>query len=145
MREFVHPDHFEMRPVRELPVTDLGGRLVGTRVRLRNGTEHWAVLGNVILNSPRQTEQFLTVGIEKDGQRFELARYFDSDYDSRGPEQLAQFLGLPIDEVFPISYDLSAIAVGHPQVLVGRIPQAPREKLTSEELLSLSMEAEPDQ
>ena len=47
-----------VRPVTELPVGTLGNRVVGTQIRLNNGTERWAILANVWLRSARQRVTF---------------------------------------------------------------------------------------
>jgi hypothetical protein len=124
-------------PVRDLPVKSLLFRLVGTQVRLANGAHVWADIGNVDLNDLRGTEQFLTLTVYKENKRFTLARYFDFDFDTRGPEALASFLGLPPNEVFPISYDITRHVVGDSAVLSGVITKEPRERLTEEEIIAL--------
>ncbi len=138
--EYVDPESNLVRPVTQLPVSSLNGRLVGTRVRLRNGREKWAVLCNVRLNSRRATEQFLAIKIEHRGRWFELARYFDSDYVRRSPDRLAAFLGLAVAEVFPIAYDISSVATGDPSVIRGVIPAEPEERLSLEELVQLALD-----
>jgi hypothetical protein len=71
---------------------------------------------------------------------FHLARYFDVDFNQSGPQALADFLGLQLDEVFPIFYDISALSLGDRASLVGTIEKEHREKLTREELIALSLE-----
>jgi hypothetical protein len=138
--EYLDPQANLVRPVIDLPVSSLNGRLVGTRVRLQNGAEKWALLCNVALNSRRATTQFCTVKIEHRGEWFELARYFDSDYARRSPDRLAAFLGLRVTEVFPIAYDISNVARGDPAVVKGVIQAEPEERLSPEELVQLALE-----
>ena len=59
----------------------------------------------------------VTLRIHRDGAWFDLARYFDPDPVERGPEALAHFLGLPVDEVFPISFDVREYVEGQPPAL----------------------------
>ena len=136
--EGVSPDT-AVRPVPNHPVRDLKGRLLGTQVRLRNGTYHWAILSNISLDSLRETRHFLCVSIEKNGRWFHLARYHDVDYEERGPAGLAGFLGLSISEILPIEYDISALAVGDPSVLKGTIPREPEERLSLDELVRMCL------
>ena len=68
-----------------------------------------------------------------------LSRYFDVDYSENGPEALARFLGLDVDEVFPISYDITRYADGNRASLVGSILKEPREKLTRAQLIALAV------
>jgi hypothetical protein len=133
-----------VRPVKRTPVDNLEGRLVGIQVKLANGAEVWALIGNVATSNPRLTQHFVTLSVFRDGQCLTLARYHDVGADKRGPQALAAFLGLTIDEVFPISYDVSRFSKGDPAALAGRIEKEPREKLTRAQLIKLSVSrAEP--
>ena len=123
-------------PVRELPVTSLDGRVVGVTLSLGDRTV-MGLLGNLDLGSPRATREFATLSVWRDGAWFHLARYFDFDHDQRGPAQLAEFLGLSVADVFPIQYDLSGVAVGHPDVIRGRIEVQPVVRLTPDERMAL--------
>jgi len=139
--EYVNDDEkgeMAVRPVRT-PVSSLSGRLVGTVIRLANEAEVWALIGNVDASKPRPTQHFLTLSVFRDEQCFTLARYHDVDAHKRGPQALADFLGLPIDQVFPISYDLSRFSKGDLAALTGRIEKEPRERLTRDELIKLSV------
>jgi hypothetical protein len=126
-------------PVKKVPVKSLTGKEVGTQVSLANGNVVWALIGNVDVGNPRLTEHFLTLSVEKDGLWFTLARYHDFDYAQRGPAALAQFLGLPVDGVFPIAYDITQFVSGDPAGLSGTILREPREKLTRAEIIAMAV------
>jgi hypothetical protein len=127
-------------PVRRLPVRHLEGRIVAARLRLACGTAVPGTLGNVSVDSPRGTEHFLTVTVFcSDGQSFHLARYHDADRHLHGPAALAEFLGVTVAEGFPITYDISAVARGNPEVLKGSIEAEPRERLSDDDLLDLAL------
>jgi hypothetical protein len=128
-----------VKPVKRWPVESLLGKLVGTRVRLANGSEVWAILGNLSPRNPRSTQHFLTASIERDGKWFALARYHDFDAAARGPEALASFLGLAVADVFPISYDVRRYAKGDPAALAGTIEREPRERLNRAEIIALAV------
>ncbi len=128
------------RAIQELPVQSLSGMLVGTQVCLANGTRRWALLGNIHVDDPRLNELFLAASIDQGGKWFHLARYFDTGYSTtRGPVGLSQFLGLQIDEIFPISFDLRPYSKGDPTVLVGSILKEPRERLPRNEITALAV------
>jgi ribosomal protein L40E len=114
-------DETWVRPAKELPVDDLGLAVIGVKVRLNNGIECWARLAGVDLENAQWTMEDVGLSVEKDGEWFHLARLFDSSYDEFGPAQLAEFLGLRLEEVFPITYDISHAAQGKRDVLVGTI------------------------
>ena len=126
-------------PIKKLPVARLTGRLVGTVVRLANGQQRWALIGNVDPNNARLTQHFLTLSIEDNGKWFVLARYHDINYFNHGPEALARFLDLQIDEVFPISYDIARFCKGNPEALKGFILKEPKEKLTRAQIIALAV------
>ena len=60
-------------PIDTLPVTDLTGRLVGTRVKLANGDRLWAMLFNLDLKDARKTDQLVQLRIERTKGRVVLA------------------------------------------------------------------------
>lgn len=122
-----------------LPVATLVGKLVGTEVMLANGESAWALVGNVDPTNVRMTEHFLTLSIERDGRWFTLARYHDIDYAEKGPDALARFLGLPVDAVFPIRYDIRRFVKGEIDALNGTISKEPRERLSRAEIIALAV------
>jgi hypothetical protein len=128
-----------VRPIKKLPVKSLTGRVVGTKVRLGNGVEVWALIGNVDATNPRLTQHFLTLSVLRDGCWFTMARYHDFDSSERGPQALAAFLGSPVNQVFPISYDISRSCTGESAALIGTIESEPREKLTRAQIIALAV------
>jgi len=132
-------DESYVRPIKRIPVTSLTGKEVGTEVALANGDRVWALIGNVDGTNPRLTSHFLTLSVERDGRWFHLARYHDFDADERGPKQLAAFLDLAVDDVFPISYDLRSYVKGASEALHGTIPAEPAERLTRAEVIALAV------
>jgi hypothetical protein len=128
------------KPVEKLPVETLYDCIVGTPVRLANGSEVWGLFGNFNVKYPRATQHFLALSIERGGTWFHLARYQDVDVESRGPEALARFLGLDIDDIFPITVDVRRYVRGDPAALVAVVLKEPQERLTREELFALSSE-----
>ena len=109
-------------------------------IRLANGTVLTGVLGNLELDDPHSTQHFLTLSVFRpDGAQFDLARYHDVDASEHGPAALAAFLGLPLEAVFPITYDVSSIVASPPDALRGTIPAEPRERLTKPQLIALAV------
>jgi hypothetical protein len=131
-------DETMVQPVQQLPVETLDHRVVGAPVRLGSGLEVWALVGNFDVRDPRQTQHFLSLSIERGGKWFHLARYFDYSFADEGPEALARFLGLGVDDVFPITVDVRRYVRGDPAVLTAIVLKEPQDKLTMEELLKLS-------
>jgi len=123
--------------VEEIPVGDLSGKLVGTKVKFANGTEHWAIMGNINVESYQQTKHLLTISIFVNNMIFHLARYHDHEFAVAGPNVFAKFANMPIDEIFPIMYDLSKYSTGDLRVLIGRIEAEPTEKLSREEIIAM--------
>lgn len=132
-------DETLVRPAKRVPTASLAGKVVGTEVVLANGRRIWALIGNVDTTNARLTKHFLTLTVERDGRWFTLARYHDFDYSDKGPEALATFLKLPLDQVFPISYDIRQYAKGDIAVLIGQIHKEPQERLSRAEIISLAV------
>jgi hypothetical protein len=132
-------DETAVRPVKRLPVSSLLGKVVGSRVRLANGNYVWALIGNLDTKNARMNEHFVTLIFERNGEWFELERYFDPKYRQRGPTALARFLGLSVDDIFPISYDLRKHVKGNPAALSGSVLREPRVRLTRQELIAMAV------
>ncbi len=127
------------RAVKKIPVKNLTGKVIGTQVRFANGSLAWALIGNLDVGNPRLTEHFLTLSIERGGGWFALARYHDHDFADRGPEALSRFLGLRVDDVFPIFFDVREYAQGDPTALAGSVPKEPRERLSRADIIGMAV------
>jgi hypothetical protein len=132
-----------VRPIKTIPVRSLTGRVVGAPAVLASGQRVWALFGNVDASNPELTEHFLTLSVEKKGKWFTMARYHDFDAEENGPPALARFLGLRVEDVFPISYDISKYCRGERAALVGEIPRVPKKRLTLEEIVGLAVPPPP--
>ena len=106
---------------------------------LASGRRVWALIGNVDPTNPRLTEHFVTISVEHNGRWFTLSRYHDFDYADNGPEALSRFLGYPIDDVFPIAYDIQEYAEGDAAALCGQIRKDPRERLSRAEIIAMAV------
>jgi hypothetical protein len=134
------PDETHVEPERQFPVERTDGCIVGCHIRLANQGMLAGFLGNLDITNRRLTEHFLTLSVfRQDGVIFHLARYHDFDADQRGPEALAVFLGLPIQAVFPITYEVSGKALVSSDIIHGIIVAEPKEKLTRAELIALAV------
>ncbi len=128
--------------VRPLPVgtvQHLSGRLVACEIALANGESRWGLLGNLDPTAPELNEHFATLSVYEKGSWFHLARYHDPDYLDRGPAQLAEVLGLPLQSVFPISFDLANALPRHLGTVEGTFLAQPRRRLSREELIALAV------
>lgn len=133
-------DETWIQPVRDIPVTDLSGRLVATEILLANGQKKLALIGNIDLRDPSKNDHFLMLSIVlPTGLRFHLARYHDPTYEAEGPSGLAAFLGLKMGEVFPINYDISSVAKGVSACIKGSILAEPTSRLSRAELIALAV------
>ena len=56
-----------------------------------------------------------------------------------GPEALAKRLGLRVEDLFPIHYDISSLCVGDSAALIGLIDKEPKERLTRAQLMELTL------
>jgi hypothetical protein len=128
-----------VRPVESIPVESLDNRVLGCQVRLANGLKAWASIGNFDVKNPRATRHFLFLSFERGGTWFHLARYFDFSFADEGPEALARFLGLGVDDVFPITVDVRRYVRGDRAALTAVVLKEPKEKLTNEQLTTMAV------
>jgi hypothetical protein len=116
-------DDLAMRPVPNLPVNDLRNRLAGTEVRLANGSRLLAGIGNIFLNDAQKTKRLLGVRFYIGGEWVPLSR--EMNVAMYGPEALARRLGLTVNEMFPVTYDVSASCIGDRNATRGSIEAVP--------------------
>lgn len=128
-----------VRPIKSGPVARTNSRVIGTQVRLANGASVWALLGNIDTQNPMLNQHLLTLSVFCGNRWFTMARYHDIDAKKNGPKALARFLGLPVDEVFPISYDLRQKCKGRPGALLGKIEKTVLNKLTREQIIEVTL------
>jgi hypothetical protein len=103
------------------------------------GSSVWAIIGNLDIKNAQKNEQFVLLSIERKGKWFRLERYFDFKYREHGREALARFLGLSVDEAFPIAYDVRKYAKEEANALASTVPKKPRVRLTKAELVALAV------
>ena len=106
-------DETGMIPVRKLPVTDLSNRICLAKATMACGREIAAVLGNVDLPNAEETEKYILFSTWTKDKRWVL---HGSDKPRQAAE-LARALGLDLEDVFPIAYDISAFATGPAKII----------------------------
>jgi hypothetical protein len=139
--QFVNNDETIVEPVPSVPVDSLDGRVVAVPVVLANGLRVPALVGNLDLARPHLIEHYLTLSLLLDGKWFTLARYHDIDAEKNGPRRLAALLGLPIDAIFPIRYDVREYVTRSSPVLAGTVPAIPSKPLSRSELIALAAQS----
>jgi hypothetical protein len=128
-----------VRPVKKLPISSAASRLVGCQLRLADESPLFGFLGNLSLKKNDQNQHFLTLSVFVDGSIEHLARYHDHDFADHGPSWLAKKLRKKEEEVFPISYDLSALATGAADCIRSSIPAEPKTKLSRSAIIQLAV------
>jgi hypothetical protein len=128
-----------IQPVKDLPITSANGCLIACDFRLADGSHLSGLMGNLSLKDDNRNQNFLTISVFIEGKFAHLARYHDSDSSERGPSWLASRLGKNENDVFPISYDISAVAIGKSTCIRGAITKEPIEKLSRAEIIRLAV------
>jgi hypothetical protein len=110
-----YPDESWIKPVKKYPVETLENRIIGLQVTIANGQKLWAIIENIDFSNDEITKHCISLDLFYNDDWIPLARYYDINYNKYGPQQLADTIGLPIDEVFPIRYELptSVCKVNH--------------------------------
>jgi len=132
-------DETVVRAIKRLPISTTSGKIFATRISLGSGERLWALLGNLDARDAQMNEHFATLSIERGGHWFHLARYHDPEYLDHGPDALAKFLGLTVDDVFPISYDVRNYVRGNPRPLAGSILKEPLVRLTRSQIIAMAV------
>jgi hypothetical protein len=128
-------DETWMGPVKKLPATDIMNGGCRAKAKLACGKPVTLVLWAVDLN-PEQTLRDLAQYRVKPMTKAERAEYLKQQTpqftifakgewwhsESNGPSDLTEALGLSIQDIFPISYDISDFAAGVDQAVKGKIP-----------------------
>ena len=70
-----------------------------------------------------------------------MANYFQLWYQDEGPDALAAFLGKTTKKVFPISYDISDIAVGPSNVVRGQFKVEVEDRIPKDKLMEIIVSA----
>lgn len=126
-----------LRPVTELPVDDLGNRVVGTQVRLANGARMWAAIQCLHLDDPYKTRHLMWLSFFVGGRWIGLVRYHDPGQNMCGPIPVARALGLDVNDVFPVTYDVRHCCTGDPLAVTGVVEADPKDKLTRAQIMDL--------
>jgi len=139
------PTDTSVTPVKELPVDDTGNCVIGTKVKLNNGTQEWAMLSGLTLPSPDGRTGTVFVHLF-DQKRAEWADFPPRDYPvyrADAPREVSALLGLAMEDVFPLSYDIRGLVAGPEQMLQGTIgSDGTMTALSAIRNESVSMEAE---
>ena len=125
-----------MTPVVELPITHLVGRVVGTHVVLACGVRCPAILGGLDLRDPELNKYSLQISFIKGATQIFFAA--DSGICCSASE-VAHFLGHEVEDVFPISYDISRHCVGNSASLSGSIPSQTLPVMKSDERMQMAL------
>jgi hypothetical protein len=126
-------DESWVRPVEKIPVDALDNRIIGIQVRLANDEYHWAIIEDIYLENEILTRHLISLDIFYHDKWFPLSTH-GIDYHRYGPQQFADFLGLPMDKVFPISYDFTNLVSYSNSQTIGKIQKEPIERLSHDEI-----------
>jgi hypothetical protein len=111
-------------------------------VRLARGDHVQAIISGLEPDNLARSEVFKTLSVWLSGEScwFRMARYFDPWNRTQGPKKLAKALGLSLEIVFPIKFDLTGIFKRKHLGLIGTFLSEPKNKLSKDEIIELSME-----
>jgi hypothetical protein len=113
-------DGIGLLPVTEKgPLQSLDERIVATQVCLANGTFIWGVLFGLDSYASTFSENDTGLVLFLDDSRAELGRAWERHLPGKSREELAAHLGLPTEDVFPITFDVSSAVLGNSSALSG--------------------------
>jgi hypothetical protein len=131
-----------VRPVKVEKTTKgfSAGSLAATKVKCADGSQYWALIEGIHPDKPEFSKHNRELRLFVDGFGwFQLAQYFDSDEyrHKHGENVLCTLLGKTIEDVFPISFDLSDKSDSGSPCLVGTFEINPAWGLAREEIMNL--------
>jgi hypothetical protein len=141
LRDSRDPSDPLLVPVNRIPSRNPLGKLFAVELALRGGQRVWGLVGGVNARDARLTQHMATLALHRNSKWFLLARYHDPDYSTRGPAQLADFLGIPVEDVFPIAFDVAHLVEGSPEALRGTVERDPVGRLDEAGLIDLVLRA----
>lgn len=101
------------------PVDSLDSKVILTEVALANGNMFPAMINNVFANDRKKTQIFIDISLFYMGIWFDIPRVIDSDYSNEAVVKIADALGIEVDDMFPIHYDLRQYVIGEGEGLFG--------------------------
>ena len=113
-------------PAPDLPVSDLESGHVACDLVLANGDMMRGIISGIHLNNPELTNVTARLILIKNGDMFGYRKEILEPHRS---SMLQEFLSLSPREIFPIRYDISEIAIGHPDAVRGIISASYPEEL----------------
>ena len=134
---WIERDLGKYTPLEDLPANDLESCFVACNLLLANNDEIRGVLSGIYLNNPELTRITIGLIIIKNGQMFGYRKDLLEPYKS---EMVSEFLSLSMSSIFPIRYDLSELAIGHPEVIRGTIDASYPEEMDRAARIKFIME-----
>lgn len=129
-------------PVSRRPVTGLDGYSVAAHIQTSSGVRVVGLLSNLFLDDPLLTQHMVSLSVLRGDTWFHMRRYFDPGVEQLGPRQLSQFLAMPMDQVFPLQYDISAWVPEGAALKGGLIEAVPAAPMASKDLMRLFLTRE---
>ena len=140
--ERANEDETWASPIRLLPPLKLSAKspaglaCIATDLRFADGSTHFGLL-SPLSGVAELDEQATTVSVFFAGARLDLAGYYDVETDRLSPNDFAKQLDRRIEQVFPISYDVSKFFGGPPSKWRGMVFERPQRPLSREEYIDL--------
>lgn len=131
-------DETWLRPIKKYPAKTMVNRIIGIPVILNNNKEVYGIISNIDTHDPICTQHLLQLSLFIGNDLFHLCRYWEEGLLGReGPKALSNKLHLHVDEVFPISYDLSQYVTGDELSIKNVIESAPQRRLSREDVFRI--------
>ena len=130
-------DDAALFPIQDYPVSYLEGRIIGVPCYLNNGAIINCVLSAIEIGSPHKTDQFLSLTAMVNETKIQLQRYFDVGASEDPGKVFADNIGIPVDDVFPIKWDVQKYVTKGTRGRSGTITRFPAMRLNEQQRMYL--------
>jgi hypothetical protein len=116
------------------------GRLVSCQVTFANDSRHWALIEGIDIDTPEFSRHNREIRLFVEGCGwFHLAQYFDNEEIKkyRGESVLSEMMGLSVDEIFPIEFDVRELSSVDSSCLSGTFEVNPGWGLSKADVMAL--------
>ena len=129
-----------LKPVGSKRLRTFNNRMVTCQFHTPSGEAIWGLVEGIHPDLPLFSKHWRKAYLlRSDGKWFELARYHDYNWSTKGPERCAYFFRSTVHAMFPLRFDISHLSATASSSLVGVFESDPKDRLPRAEIIALAV------